>query len=86
MSRLLGLYGPIIHQGPPPMYDHCRYEVAIQMFLHSKLPGRDLKEYTQYETIRKTRKSHRNQVRSSLEYNSTQISMIDKRGKYTSVQ
>ena len=80
MSKLVGLHGPAIHIGPLPSHDHCGYEVAIQMILHSRLPGRNSKEYTQYETIRKTRTAHSNQVRASPQYNSVQFSMMDEKG------
>jgi hypothetical protein len=36
LSQLVGLEGPCIHDGPYPDYDHCGYEVAIDMLLMSR--------------------------------------------------
>ena len=80
MSRLVGLHGTAIRIGPLPLHDHCRYEVAIQMTLYFRLTGCNLKEYAQYETIRKPETAHINQVRASPQYNSVQFSMINKKG------
>ena len=80
ISRLVWLNGPAIHLGPLPPHDHCGYEVAIQMILHSRLPVCNSKEYIQYKTIWKTRTAHINQVRASPQYNSVQFFMIDKNG------
>jgi hypothetical protein len=62
MSRVVGLHGPYLHDGPMPSYDHCGYEVAIQMLLHSRHPGRYSRDHVQLDTIRKLRTCHRNQV------------------------
>ena len=39
LSDQVGLEGPYEHFGPLPFKDHCGYEVAIQMVLHSRQPG-----------------------------------------------
>lgn len=63
LSRLVGLEGPCILEGPLPAFDHCGYDVAIQMLLYSKRPGKHCKTHLQLETIRKLRASFSNQVR-----------------------
>jgi hypothetical protein len=40
LSELVGLQGPYVHEGPLPDHDHCGYEVAVQMLLYSKRPGK----------------------------------------------
>ena len=53
LSALVGLQGPYRHEGPFPAYDHCVYEVAVQMLLYSKRKGRTSKSHLQFDTIRK---------------------------------
>jgi hypothetical protein len=65
LSQLNGLEGPCIHDGPYPDYDHCGYEVAIDMLLTSRRPGRNSKTHLQFNTIRKLQSAYGNQVRSS---------------------
>jgi hypothetical protein len=65
MSELVGLPGPYTHEGPLPSHDHCDYEVAIQMLLYSKQPGKYSVTHLQFDTIRKLRGSYSNQVRVS---------------------
>ena len=55
LSKLVGLRGPYIHEGPFPDYDHCGYEVAVQILLYSKREGRTTKSHLQFDTIRKVR-------------------------------
>jgi hypothetical protein len=80
LSRLVGLDGPYIHEGPLPDFDHCGYEVAIQMLNYSKRPGKHSKTHLQFETIRKLRTSYSNQVRASPHAES--ISLGDIKGNY----
>jgi hypothetical protein len=35
-SKLLGLTGPYLATGPLPYYDHCGYEVALQLLTDSR--------------------------------------------------
>jgi hypothetical protein len=69
LSELVGLDGPCIHIGPLPSHDHCGYEVAAQMLLYSKRKGRNSKTHCQFDTIRKVRTCHANQVRASPQMN-----------------
>ena len=64
LSNQVGLSGPYEHFGPLPYKDHCGYEVATQMVLHSKNPGRHSKNHIPYDTIHQLRAAHSNQVRT----------------------
>jgi hypothetical protein len=81
LSKLVGLEGPYHHEGPMPTYDHCGYEVAIQMLLNSRSPGKYSKDYCQWDTIRKVRTAYANQVRASPQANQRAVSMGDQDGK-----
>ena len=82
LSRLVGLDGPYIHQGPLPNHDHWGYEVAVQMLLYSKKAGRNSDTHMQFETIRKLRTSYSNHVRASPQANAESMSMGDVKGNY----
>jgi hypothetical protein len=82
MSWAAGLQGPYFHYGPMPSYDHCGYEVAIQMLLHSRHPGRYSRDRVQLDTIRKLRTCHGNQVRASPQANKQTLSLGDQKGCY----
>jgi hypothetical protein len=81
-SRSVGLEGPYLHEGSLPPHDHCGYEVAIQMLLNSRRPGRHSKIYCQFETIRKLRTCHSNQVRASPQSNRSSLALGDQKGRY----
>ena len=82
LSALVGLQGPYLHDGPFPAYDHCGYEVAIQMLLYSKRPGTHTKSHLQFETVRKLRTSYSNHGRVSPHSNEESMSMGDVKGNY----
>jgi hypothetical protein len=82
MSRAAGLQGPYFHYEPMPSYGHCGYEVAIQMLLHSRHPGRYSRDHVQLDTIRKLRTRHGNQVRASPQANKQTLSLGDQKGRY----
>jgi hypothetical protein len=83
MSKAVGLQGPYLHDGPMPSYDHCGYEVAIQMLLHSRHPGRHLRDHVQVDTIRKLRTCHGgNQIRASPQANKQTLSLGNQKGRY----
>lgn len=52
LSDQVNLSRPYEHFGPLPHVDHCGYEVAIQMVIHSRIPGRQSKDHTQFDTAR----------------------------------
>jgi hypothetical protein len=60
LSKTVGLEGLYIVDGALPDFDHCGYEVTIDMVLYSWCPGSHLKEYTQFDTIRKLRSAYSN--------------------------
>lgn len=82
MSALVGLDGPYLHKGPLPDHDHCGYEVAMQMLLYSKRPGKHSASHLQFDTIRKLRGSYSNQVRASPQANWESMSLGDAKGNY----
>ena len=82
LSDQVGLDGPYEHFGPLPFKDHCGYEVAIQMVLHSRLPGRYSKDHTQFDTIRQLRTAYSNQVRAAPQSNCNTLAIGDSKGRY----
>jgi hypothetical protein len=69
ISNTVGLFGPYEAEGPLPEFDHCGYEVAIEMVIQSRQPGRYSSEYTQFETIRKLRSAFSNHCRATAKAN-----------------
>jgi hypothetical protein len=51
LSKLVGLQGPCVHDGPYPDCDHCGYEVAINVLIMSRRSGRNSKTHIQFGTI-----------------------------------
>ena len=82
-SDSLGLSGPFEYDGPYPVNDHCGYEIAASVFMHSRRPGWRAKFCMPYETIRKLRSSYSSHVRSTPNSNVNHLSMVDHKGKYT---
>jgi hypothetical protein len=66
-SKLLGLTGPYSAIGPLPYYDHCGYEVALQLLTDSRERGSYQLTHKQFDTIRNLRLAYSNQVRSSAQ-------------------
>ena len=81
-SETLGLAGPFQHPGPCPSHDHCAYELAMTMLIHSRRPGKYSKTHTQYETIRMLRSAYSSHVRTTQSWNTGQLSWVDKKGQY----
>ena len=81
-SAALGLSGPFEHDGYYPYTDHCGYEVAAAILMHSRRSGRHDEMYTQYETIRKLRSSYSSHVRAVPQTNVNQLLMVDQKGQY----
>ena len=84
-SNSLGLEGPYLHEGPYPYYDHCGYEIAAIMLMHSSQPGKHSNSHVQYDTIRKSRSSYSNHVRASPQANLQHLSVLDQRGRYQKI-
>jgi hypothetical protein len=85
LSRLVGLDGPYVHSGPLPEYDHCGYEVAIQMVLYSRRPGVNAGDHLQLDTIRKLRTVYGNQARSAPQATRESLALGDQKGHYQRV-
>jgi hypothetical protein len=81
-SQLAGLEGPYWYEGPLPPHDHCGYEVAIQMVLKSRNPGKRSATYTQFDTMRKLRSVYGNFLRSSPQANQQVMAMGNEKGRY----
>jgi hypothetical protein len=81
-SETAGLAGPYWYDGPLPSFDHCGYEVAIQMVLKSRTPGKHSAEYTQFDTIRKLRSVYGNFLRSSPQANRQVWALGNEKGRY----
>ena len=82
LSELVGLKGPFIQEDHLPDFDHCAYEVAIEILLYSRQPGRHNKAYTQFDTIRHLRATYSNYVRASPQSNKVTTSLGDFNGNY----
>ena len=81
ISRSLGMKGPYENPGPLPPFDHCGYEVAIQIVVSSLGKGRYSDDHKQWDTIRKFRTCYSNQVRAAKEANSNPLVLADTGGK-----
>jgi hypothetical protein len=62
-SKLLALTGPYLSTGPLPYYDHCGYEVALQLLTDSRERGSYQLTHKQFDTISNLRSAYSNQVR-----------------------
>jgi hypothetical protein len=82
MSRLVGLDGPYYHEGPFPDFDHCGFEVAIQMVLYSRREGRNSSSHLQFDTIRMLRSSYGSQIRASPQGTSAGLVLGSEKGEY----
>jgi len=67
------LNGPYEHFGPLSLYNHCGYEVAIQMVLQSRYSGNCSTDDARHNTIRQLKLSSSNQVRAAQQSNQRAI-------------
>jgi hypothetical protein len=81
LSRGMGMRGAAEAPGPLPPFDHCGYEVAIQIVVSSLGAGRYSKTHKQWDTVRRLRSSYSNQVRAAAEANSNPMVLTDADGK-----
>ena len=81
LSESVGLVGPYVVSEAFPHWDHCGYEVAIQMILASKKPGRYSTEYTQWDTVRKFRTAFSNQFRASGQASTFDLALSNDKGQ-----
>jgi len=82
LSDLVGLKGPFIQEDKLPDHDHCGYEVAVEILLYSRQPGRHNRTYTQYDTIRHLRSTYSNYIKASPQSNLKTTSLGDFAGNY----
>jgi hypothetical protein len=82
MSATMGLLGPYKSNGSLPEDNHCGYEVAFEMLLHSQRPGSYSESYTQFETVRKLRAAFSNHCRASAKANRISMALGDQKGRY----
>ena len=80
ISERLGLTGPYLAPGPLPPFDHCGYEVALQMVVALLKAGRYASSHKRWDTIRGLRSAYSNQVRSSRIANQMCLSLADGKG------
>ena len=81
LSLGMGMRGPYENPGPLPRFDHCGYEVAVQMVASSLEKGRYSETHKQWGTIRRFRSCYSNQIRAAREANSNAIVLGDGSGK-----
>jgi hypothetical protein len=85
-SAYFELTGPYLEPGPLPDYDHCGYEVAMQMVNDSRKSGRTSDDHKQFDSIRKLRTAFSNQVRASAATNTEPLALEENDGKkYTRI-
>ena len=84
-SESLNLMGPYLQYGSLPPYDHCGYEVAIHLLLNSLNLGRNDKNFTQWNSIRKMRTCYSNSTRASNQANQNTLAINDNKGRYTRI-
>lgn len=81
-SEMVGLSGGYPPPGPFPLMDICGYEVAIQMLLASKKPGKNAATYTQFDTIRTYRSTFFHSWQVSQASKGTLLATTDESGRY----
>ena len=70
------------HFGPLPFKDHCGYEFAIQMVLHSRQPGNHYTSHAQYDTVIQLQTALSNQVRAPPQENWSTLALGASKGRY----
>ena len=64
-SAALELSGPFPDYGPYPPFDHCGYEIALNMVMASLKSGKHADDHLQFNTIRKIRTAYSNFIRAA---------------------
>ena len=75
------LSGPFVHRRDLPWKDYYEYEVAVNIFFHSRKSGKLNKEYVQFESMRKLRFTFSNFVGASPQANLTSLPLSDMTGR-----
>ena len=80
-ERFGWIEGSLVHDpGPLPSYDHCGYQVAMQMVASSLDKGRYSATHKQWDTIRRIRSTYSNQFKASALANAHPLSLSDNKG------
>jgi hypothetical protein len=82
LFKTVGLLGPSKALGLLPEIDHCGYEVAIEMVLQSRRPGRYSPNYMHFDTIRKLGSVFSNHCHASSQSNRISLALGNQEGKY----
>jgi len=82
LSTSVGLASPFIQSIELPPGDHCGYEIAIQILLASRNPGKYSSKYSQFDTVRHLRSTYSNFIRASPQANQEVLAMGDFNGNY----
>jgi hypothetical protein len=80
-SKLLVLTGPYLATGHLPYYDHCGYDVALQLLTDSRERESYQLTHNQFDTKRNLRSSYSNQVRLSAQVSSHPMALEENQGK-----
>jgi hypothetical protein len=83
LSEKVGLSGGYPAPGPFPFEDICGYEVAVQMLLASKKPGKNASTYTQFDTIRTYRTSFFGAWQVGQAARGTLLASTDEKGTFS---
>jgi hypothetical protein len=81
LSKLVGLQGPYIRVGTMPPNGTFGYEVAIQIMLASRHPGKHSSTYRQWDSVRKIRAVYSNHAKASPQANVIPLILGDDKGK-----
>jgi hypothetical protein len=79
LSDSVDLQGAYENHGVMTYNDHCSYEVANQMLLASRKPGKHSAMSSQWETNQKLQAIYSNQSKSLVQFNSTVVALGDDR-------
>ena len=82
ISRSLGMTGAFEDEGSYDINDHCGYEVATNVLMLSRRPGKYSTTHTQFGSIRKLRSAYGNQVRASAASCNRPFVLVDEGGRY----
>jgi hypothetical protein len=80
-SKLLGLTGPYLATGPLPYYDHCGYEVDLQLLTDYRERGKYQLTHKQFDSISNLRSAYSKQTRSSAQVASHPMALEENQGR-----
>ena len=80
LSAMVKLDGPYVHAQLFLSYDHCDYELAVQILFASQQTGTNSATHLQFDSIRHLLTVYGNQV--CAQSSSVTLSMADQKGRY----